>query len=977
SIDSNQALTVGNAVVLDGAVTLPGSNDLGLSGTISGAGGLIKNGSSTLTLAGNNSYTGGSVLNAGTLLVGSNTALGSGALSVTGDSVLSNAIAAALGNAINLGAALTVATPADLSLAGTIAGSGALIKTGTGTLTLAGSNTYSGGTTLDAGTLVGNSASLQGAIVDNATLVFDQAGDGVFTGSITGTGSLIKDGAGALLLNGANGYTGGTTIVAGSLIGDTSSLQGDIANTAALVFNQGSGGVYAGVVSGTGSLEKTGSGALQLTGANSYTGGTLVSAGTLIGDTTSLQGNILDNAVLVFDQAGDGTFAGAISGVGSVVKQGAGVLTLAGSNAYSGGTTVASGTLQGNTSSLQGNILDNAVLVFDQAVDGTFAGNITGSGSLIKTGTGALTLDGTNTYLGGTTVSAGTLIGDTDSLQGNIVDTSALVFLQNTNGSYAGVLSGTGSLVKEGTGTLLITADSGGFAGATAVNAGTLSVGNLANPGAALGGPVTVGPGGTLTGNGTIGSLVLSGGNLLIGGANGSVSVSGNATIGSGSTVQVAPGANGAVTPVTVGGAATVAPGSTLQMVRAAEWPLFTEIPVINAAGGVSGQFSNVVADYAFVDPNFNSSATGLSIFLGRNTVGMIDTVTTPNQQAAASAVDGLPVTSPVYQSIVRLPDDPTALATAFASLSGESHASTATAMLDSRFLTSGIGSHLRGDSQDTRIGETTVWITGRSLPNRVDGDADTYAVRREDNGVMAGAERRVGERSVVGVAVGSQDIDSWSREWGDRADIKGTHAGVYAQAAWSAFSLQGALDYADYRVDGSRRVLLPDVLEERLNSDYDANAITASLEASWQLRSGDAVYTPFLAADYTRLKTDGFSERGGIAGLAVEGATDEFITSTLGVRGRWALGQQAALHASLGWRHAFVDRAVQRTAGFLGTNAQFAVQSVTLAKNAVIGEVGVSLITSPNSRMSLSLQGLEGDGQTAYGGQVTWGWSF
>ncbi|MBD4885516.1 hypothetical protein GUF82_00005, partial [Xanthomonas citri pv. citri] len=70
-------------------------------------------------------------------------------------------------------------------------------------------------------------------------------------------------------------------------------------------------------------------------------------------------------------------------------------------------------------------------------------------------------------------------------------------------------------------------------------------------------------------------------------------------------------------------------------------------------------------------------------------------------------------------------------------------------------------------------------------------------------------------------------------------------------------------------------------------------------------------------------------------------------------------------------------DRAVERSAGFIGTGSQFSVQSVTLAKNAVVGELGVSLITSPASRLSLSLQGLNGDGQTAYGGQVTWGWNF
>ncbi|WP_173644352.1 autotransporter-associated beta strand repeat-containing protein, partial [Xanthomonas citri] len=421
---------------------------------------------------------------------------------------------------VTLGAALTVDNPADLTLAGNISGSGTLIKTNTGVLTLDGSNTYSGGTTIAAGTLVGDSASLQGAIVDNATLAFNQVADGVFTGSITGTGTMIKQGAGALLLNGANGYTGGTTIAAGTLVGDTASLQGDITNNAALVFNQAAGGVYAGAVSGSGSLEKTGSGVLQLLGANTYTGGTVISAGSLVGNTTSLQGDVVDNATLIFDQASDGAFAGVVSGTGSVIKQGAGALTLVAPNTYSGGTTIASGSLIGTTDSLQGNIVDNAVLVFDQATDGTYAGNVTGSGVLVKNGTGALTLDGVNGYLGGTTVNAGTLIGDTSSLQGNIANNSALVFQQAGNGTYAGTLSGAGSLLKDGAGTLLITANSGGFTGPTTIAAGTLSVGNPANPGAALGGPVTVGPGGTLTGSGSVGSLVSSG-TVAIGGAGG------------------------------------------------------------------------------------------------------------------------------------------------------------------------------------------------------------------------------------------------------------------------------------------------------------------------------------------------------------------------------------------------------------------------------------------------------------------------
>jgi len=137
----------------------------------------------------------------------------------------------------------------------------------------------------------------------------------------------------------------------------------------------------AGVLSGTGSLTKIGIGTLTLTGANSYTGGTTVSAGTLAGNTTTLQGNITNNAAVEFAQASDGTYSGNISGSGSLTKTGAGNLTLAGANSYSGGTTISAGTLAGNTTTLQGNITNNAALAFTQEADGTYAGVLSGNGA--------------------------------------------------------------------------------------------------------------------------------------------------------------------------------------------------------------------------------------------------------------------------------------------------------------------------------------------------------------------------------------------------------------------------------------------------------------------------------------------------------------------------------------------------------------------------------------------------------------------
>ena len=430
------------------------STDAVFAGRISGTGAFTKQGSSSLTLTGENNYQGGTTISAGTLIGNSQ--------SLTGN-ILNNA-------------ALTFDQSGTGQFAANISGSGSFAKLGQGNLTLSGMNSYTGGTTISAGTLTGNAQSLTGNMLNNASLTFDQSGTGQFAGNISGSGSFIKLGQGNLTLTGTNSYTGGTTVSSGSLIGSTQSLTGNIVDNASVIFDQSTNGIFAGNISGTGTLLKLGAGSLTLSGRNSYAGGTTITTGTIIGNSLSLTGNIIDNAFLTFDQSTDAVFAGRISGSGALTKQGSGSLTLSGENNYQGGTTISAGILIGNTQSLTGNIVDNATLIFDQSNTGTFAGNISGSGSVQSRGQGNLTLSGVNTYSGGTTISAGTLIGNTQSLTGNIVDNATLIFDQSTTGTFAGNISGVGSVQSRGQASLTL-AGVNNYTGGTTISAGTL-IGN-------------------------------------------------------------------------------------------------------------------------------------------------------------------------------------------------------------------------------------------------------------------------------------------------------------------------------------------------------------------------------------------------------------------------------------------------------------------------------------------------------------------
>jgi outer membrane autotransporter protein len=225
------------------------------------------------------------------------------------------------------------------------------------------------------------------------------------------------------------------------------------------------------------------------------------------------------------------TIAQDLHGGGSLHKRGPGTLVLAGSNTYTGGTTVSDGTLRigdgGARGHIEGNVRNESLLAFDRSDAVVFPGRISGTGSVVQLGRGATTFTADHTYTGVTVVSRGTLkLGDggtSGHVQGDIYSDGQLVFdradamvlAQGIHGRASGavVQAGTGTTVLAGTndyqgptdirrGILVVNGDQADATGAVTVRRGAMLQGH-----GRIGGTVTVQDGGTLAPGYPVGML--------------------------------------------------------------------------------------------------------------------------------------------------------------------------------------------------------------------------------------------------------------------------------------------------------------------------------------------------------------------------------------------------------------------------------------------------------------------------------------
>ncbi|MBR8302418.1 autotransporter outer membrane beta-barrel domain-containing protein [Burkholderia dolosa] len=362
-------------VTNNGTLAFNRADTVTFGGTISGSGAVSQIGTGTTILTGNNTYLGGTTVNGGTLQVAGDANLGdaSGSLSFGGGTLRNTAdFTSARAITLNAGGG-TFQTTGNLTLTGTIGGSGALTKTDGGTLLLTANDTYTGGTTISAGTLQlgngGTSGSIVGDVTNNGTLAFNRSDTVTFGGAISGSGALTQLGTGTTVLGGNNTYTGGTTISAGTLQlgngGTSGGIVGNVLNNGKLAFARADTVTYGGTISGSGAVTQSGTGTTILTGNNSYAGGTTVAAGALaIGDASHPLATSGSGDVSVASGAslgGYGHIAGSVQNGGTLAPANALTALSAGPTGtlQIGGSLTNSGTLQlAAANGRPGNVLD-------------------------------------------------------------------------------------------------------------------------------------------------------------------------------------------------------------------------------------------------------------------------------------------------------------------------------------------------------------------------------------------------------------------------------------------------------------------------------------------------------------------------------------------------------------------------------------------------------------------------------------------
>ncbi|MFN9211419.1 MAG: autotransporter-associated beta strand repeat-containing protein [Betaproteobacteria bacterium] len=901
---------------------------------LAGSGGLTKSGSGTVTLSGTNNYTGATTVPGGTLALSGagSVAESSGVnLAATGTSFDVSGIAASTsiksldgvtGSSVALGSkTLDVASG---SYAGSIGGSGALVKSGAGTLTLTGTNSYSGGTTLSQGRLVigadaalgasGGALLLAGGTLQTTADIAMQrsvqvsAASGIDTVSgtltlgsgLTGSGALLKSGSGTLALAAPGAYSGELTLAAGTL-----------------------------ALEASGAL---GSGSLRTTGSTvAYADGVTNSAPiVLASNTTDL--NVA---------AGTATQSGAISADGGarpLEKTGAGTLVLTGSNSYGGPTTISAGTLVANAASLPGDVDIRGTLRFDQSTDAAYAGRVSGSGQWIKDGAGTLAYSGDGTaFVGATQVAAGTLVVN-QGLGGSLTVAPGATL---TGSGQVGNLQLAGNITPAGSGI------------------GTLTVaGNL-----------------TVAAGSTYQVQLQPSAQPVAGTDNDLIAVQGQTTL-QGGVVELDPLAGryrgrirytlltseGGVSGQ-FAGVSTTLPVSALFARYALGYG--TDAVWLDVSAG------DFAASAATVNQTAVATALDREFLVGPSPLDPLYTAlfALPDAASAQAAYDSL--SGEVHAS----------------ALLGVQQANRAFEQTVATRLRSGRGgSWLSPVAADApAAGADGLWVAPIMADSTLDGNGNASEAQLRDYGVALGYDRQIDNDLRAGLALGGNDASTrLDRSNGGSADYSGFRLGAYVSWRPQRWRVDGQIYGGQQWLRTSRTVAVGSSVEN-YTASYTLPALGAAVEAAWRLPlEAPVALAPFAGAAYQQLWRPAATESAGALGaqLALASQRSSSAPVWLGLESELPLdadGWRGAVGLRLGGVGQLGNTDTESQASFALAPATTAmtVYGVPLARSSALVGLRLDLARSGATQFALEYSGTFGGGVFSNTGRLALSWAF
>lgn len=736
--------------------------------------------------------------------------------------------------------------------------------------------------------------------------------------------------------------------------GGTSPIETSVVRTnGLLVLNFGTNEVVSDLdeltIEGTGRLQLIGDAVFTVDTANiAHSGGTIISngglklTGLLQGDVRtegdgffelgaggtegSFSGNIVNDGRFVFNRSDNYDFLGGFSGSGILDKLGDGTLTFMGDYAFQGVTNILGGAVR------IGGAIDPET-EFDLGEGGTL--DITGKDQTIAG------LEGDE----GSTV----VIGD-----------SELTVNQAGDSAFGGDITGDGSLVKEGDGTLNLTGDSS-YTGPTSVNGGTLAVnGSIASP-------VTVNEGGTLGGNGSVGPTTVDGGGVIApGNSIGQLTVNGDLAFGAGAIYEVEVNAAGAADRIDATGTVTIA--NTARVAVLAESGNYnprTDYVILTGATGVSGTFGSVTSDLAFLNPLLRYSPNAVTLSLYRNDIDFADVAIGVNQVGVAGAVQALGINNPLFEAV--LVQNAATAQTSFTDLSGEILASSISGLTDD-------SRHLRNALMSmTAPQDSGAFVWGSAFGGWGDFDANrgSAAMDTDHKGLVAGVGiSGNGFAAALSAGIGSSEFQLDGRS--DRAEVDSKYLAAHATYG-AETGLRGTVgvSYAWHDIDTSRAITIAP-LAQTLTSNRDADTLQIFGELGYAIVTGNAAVTPFARLAHVDTGSDAFTETGGTAALAVSKADQKATFLSLGGRVQLNLGKPGFQpYASAAWNRAFDDRSAVIASRFVSGTTGYGLLGTALPKNSAEVEAGFEFTTG-SVRLGAAYSGTLASDRNTHGARVT-----